>query len=257
MASLLVDTHSHLDLFEPSEVPAIIERARTAEVGRLISVAIGYESACRAIAYSGDYPEVFATVGVHPHEATAVDAGLIKQLKELTRRPKVVAVGETGLDYYRMRSPKAAQIEAFKRQIDLAAEVDLPLVIHCREAYDDLTAVLAETRPPRVVLHCYSGGLAEAVVLLGLNCYISFAGNVTFSNAMTLQEVAAQTPMERLLLETDAPYLAPQPHRGRQNEPSYIKLTAAKLAELKGVVVGEVVKETALNADKIFGLGLR
>lgn len=231
-----------------------MSRAREAGVGRVISVAIDVDSARRAIEFADKFSDIFATVGVHPHDAAQVDAGVIDRLKALGQARKVVAVGETGLDYYRMSAPKPAQIDAFKRQIELAAALDLPLIIHCRDAYDDLADILAQTRPAKAVLHCFSGTQVEAVVFLGLNCYISIAGTVTFTNAIELQEVVAQVPMERLLLETDAPYLAPQPYRGRRNEPAYIKLTAAKVAKIKGLPLEEVVKGTALNADKLFGL---
>jgi len=253
VASSLVDTHCHLDLFDRDEVPALLARAREAGVGRVISVGVNVESAGRAVGLAQTYPNVFASVGIHPHDAAQVDAPAIARLKDLARAPEVVAVGEVGLDYYRMRAPKQQQIEAFKRQIELAAGLDLPLIIHCRDAYDDMADILARARPARIVLHCFSAGPDEAVVFLGLNCYISIAGTVTFKNAAALQEAVGRLPMEKLLLETDAPYLAPQPHRGQRNEPAYIRLTAAKVAEIKGLPIETVIKGSALNADKLFG----
>jgi len=250
----LVDTHCHLDLFDQAEVPALLARAREAGVGPFISVGVNAESSSRAIGFARTYPDVFAAVGIHPHDADRVDAAAIRHLKELAQAPKVVAIGETGLDYYRMRTPKHQQIEAFKRQVELAAGLDLPLIIHCRDAYDDMADILAQTRPAKVVLHCFSGGPAEAVAFMGLNCYISIAGTVTFKNAAALQEAVAQLPLESILLETDAPYLAPQPHRGQRNEPAYIKLTAAKVADIMGLPVEEVVNGSTLNVDKLFGL---
>jgi len=255
-AALLVDTHCHLDMFSDEEIPGLLGRAGEAGVVRVISVAVDIESAGRAIGLAADNPEVFATIGVHPHEARGVTKATMADLKALARRPKVVAVGETGLDYHYLHSSKAAQIESLKRHIDLAAEVALPLIVHCREAFDDLALILDQARPPKVVLHCFSGGPAEAAVFLALNCYISMAGTVTFNNALPIQEAAAEVPAERLMLETDAPYLAPQPHRGKRNEPAYIRETAAKLSLLRGLPVEEVVKDAAAVADGLFGLEL-
>jgi len=250
----LIDTHCHLDLFKPDEVPTILARADESGVGKIISVAINIESAITALEYADRYDHVFATVGIHPHEALRTDAIAMDRLKDLGRAPKAIAVGETGLDYYRMRAPKAAQIEAFERQIELAQVLDLPLIIHCRDAYEDLIAILKRTRPAKAIIHCFSGSQEDADVLLDLDCHISLAGTVTFSNATALQKIAGQLSMDRLLIETDSPYLAPVPHRGRENEPAYIKLTAAKIAAIKGLPVEEVVKATALNADRVFSL---
>lgn len=250
----LIDTHCHLDLFDISEVPAILERAREAGVGQVISVATSADSSNKAIAFSQTYREVFASVGVHPHDAATVDADTIRLLKDLARAQKVVAIGETGLDYYRMQTPKQKQIEAFKRQIELASELDLPLIIHCRDAYEDMAEILTQTRPAKTVLHCFSGGPTETDVFLKLGCRISIAGTVTFKNALALREAVARVPIEKILVETDSPYLAPQPHRGQRNEPAFVRLTAAKIAEIKSLPHEKVSKETALNADNVFCL---
>ncbi len=249
----LTDTHTHLDLFEPHEVPALLSRASAAGVGRVVSVAINLESAQQALEIATDNSGVFATVGVHPHEAEAVDADLVSELKKLGKKPYVVAVGETGLDYFRMRSPKTSQIDAFKRHLELAGALDLPVIIHCRDAHDDMFPILEKERPAKSILHCFSGDVAQAIAYINLGCLISLAGTVTFKNARSLQEVGAQVPLDRLLFETDAPYLAPQRYRGQRNETSYVGEAAAKVAELKGEQLETVINATTKNADKLFG----
>lgn len=252
MVSSLIDTHCHLDSFD-DEIPAVLARAREAGVARVISVGVDLESSASAVGFAQAYQNVFATVGIHPHDAALVDSEAIARLKDLAQAPEVVAVGEVGLDYYRMRAPKDRQKEAFERQIEPAADLDLPLIIHCRDAYADMADILARIRPARTVLHCFSAGPDEAAIFLGLGCYISISGTVTFKNATALQNAVGRLPMEKLLLETDAPYLAPQPHRGERNEPAYVRLTAAKVAEIKGLPIETVIKASTENADKLFG----
>ncbi len=249
----LTDTHTHLDLFEPPEVPDLLSRAEAAGVGRIVSVAINLESAKQALKISNANSGVFATAGVHPHEAETVDKNLINELKKIGKEPYVVAIGETGLDYYRMRSPKNSQIEALKRHLELAEELDLPVILHCRDAHDDMLPILEKERPPKSILHCFSGEMAQALAYINLGCLISLAGTVTFKNARSLQEVATKIPLDKLLLETDAPYLAPQKYRGQRNETSYVGEAAAKIAELRSKQIETIVNATTKNADNLFG----
>ena len=248
----LTDTHTHLDLFDHNEVPDLLSRAAAAGVGRIVSVAINLESAQQALKIAAANSGVFATVGVHPHESQDVNADLVERLKKLAKEPYAIAIGETGLDYYRMRSSKSSQIDALKRHLELAREVDLPIILHCREAHDDMLRILENDRPPKSILHCFSGEMTQALAFMNLGCFISLAGTVTFKNAKSLQEVAAKVPLDRLLLETDAPYLAPQRYRGQRNETSYVGETAVKIAELKNVRIETVINATTKNADKLF-----
>lgn len=249
----LVDTHAHIDLFDRLDVPDVLMRATTVGVGRIISVAINLDSALQALRIATANPGVFATVGIHPYEAAAVDEALIKYLGKIGKENEVVAVGETGLDYHNLKATKKAQIDGFKRHIDLASKLGLPLIIHCRDAYEDLLKILDETRPPNLVLHCFSGNVDHLPAFLELGCFISLTGVVTFKNAGALRAVAAEIPIDRLLLETDSPYLAPQKRRGQRNEPSYIRFTAEKISEIKKMPLEALIKETTSNADKLFG----
>lgn len=251
--ALLVDSHAHLDMFKPADLDGLMGRAAQAGVGRIICVGVDLKSSRRAVEIAGRLPGVFAAVGIHPHDAGRADRRAFQELETLARRDRVIAVGETGLDYFRLRSPKEEQIDSFNRHIELAAKVDLPLIVHCRDAYEDVGTILAEKKPAKVLLHCFSADLAQAVVFLGMGCYISFAGVVTFSNAKALQEAAAHIPLDRLLVETDCPYLAPEPHRGRPNEPAFVAHTAQRIAELKSLPLQQVIKETAKTADNLFG----
>jgi TatD DNase family protein len=251
--AFLTDTHVHLDMFG-GEAELVLTRARAAGVRRFITVAVDPDSAARALEIARAQPDVRASAGVHPHEAAAVDAAVMAELKKTAADPLVVAIGETGLDYYRMKAPAEQQMAAFRRHLELAAELDLPLILHCRDAYDDMISILSENPETKKVVHCFSGTPAQTRTLLKLGCFISFAGTVTFPNAGGLREAAAEVPLERLLVETDAPYLAPQPVRGRRCEPAHAGFTAQTLAQVKGVEYEKLVKATSANADKLFSL---
>jgi TatD DNase family protein len=252
----LTDTHVHLDMFSAAELPEVLSRAQAAGVNRFVTVAVDLGSAMRALDIARGRDDIRATVGVHPHDAGTVDQALAAKLKKAAADPLVAAIGETGLDYYRMKTPKEQQIIAFRRHLEMAAELDLPVIIHCREAYEDLISILTEAPGVRKLIHCFSGTPAQSGILLKLGCFISFAGTVTFPNAGGLREAAAEVPLERLLLETDAPYLAPQPVRGQRNEPAHLSLTAQTVAQVKGVDYGKLIKSTSINADKLFNWGL-
>jgi len=252
----VVDTHCHLDL---SEAPAAeqVERARAAGVSRLGSVGIDPASARRALEAARAHEEVRAIVGLHPNSAAGFTAGSLREhapdLAALAGEPEVCAVGETGLDYFRDRAPRADQRRAFEAHIELARELDLPLVIHSREAADDTFGLLAEHAGDlSVVLHCFSAPeRLEEAVERGYMC--SFAGNVTYPSATELQDAAERVPDHLLLVETDSPFLSPQPVRGRQNEPANVTLTARFIAERRGVAYEELDAQVEANAARVFG----
>jgi TatD DNase family protein len=255
-AEMLVDTHAHLDMAElAGDLEGVLGRARDAGVSRIVTIGTDEASSRAAVSLAAGREPVFCAVGLHPHEASRWSAGLAAELLSLAASPKVVAWGEVGLDFYRMHSPRPAQERAFREQIGLAAQRGLPLIVHVRDAHEEALAILAQEGASRGVFHCFSGNerLAERVLELGF--YISLAGPLTFKNASKPVRVAERVPLGRLLVETDCPYLAPVPHRGRRNEPAYLVHTAARLAEIKGVEVAEVARATTRNAKNLFGLG--
>lgn len=256
----LVDTHCHLD--DPAygaEVEAVLARAAAAGVHRCVTIGTDVAASQRAVALAQQYSQVAAAVGIHPHEAAHWTPEATAALEALAQDPVVVAIGEVGLDYYRNLTPKPQQQAAFREALGLAQRRRLPVVIHCREAWEDCFVLLREVRGSSVhgLLHCFTGGAKELEIALGLGLQISFAGNVTFKNAAPLRLVAAQVPLEALLLETDAPYLAPQSHRGQRNEPAYVVETARLVAEVKRLPVEEVARATTANAERLFGPRLR
>jgi len=254
---VLVDTHCHLDSrYCPGGADAALERARGAGVGAFVAIGVGsLEAAREAIALAERRVDVAATVGVHPHEAGAVDAGLFDAIAGLARHPAVVAVGEIGLDYHYEHSPREVQVEVFRRFVDLARTVGKPVVVHTREAPLETLDVLESTGARDVggIIHCFSEDIAFARRAFDLGFDVSFSGIVTFKSASAVQEVARFAPEDRILVETDAPYLAPVPMRGRPNEPAYIVHTAARVAELRGVSLARLTETTTANARRRFG----
>jgi TatD DNase family protein len=249
----VIDTHAHLDACDgtPGEVMA---RARAAGVHRVLTIGTGIEGGHTAIAIAGAFDDVYAVVGIHPHQA-GVDAGQlhrVEELRALLAQPRVVALGEIGLDYFRDYAPHDRQQQLFDEQLDLAVETGLPVVIHTRSADDDTAARLA-AHPGTVILHCFSSpGLLD--LALGRGFYVSFAGNVTYPAAADLREAAARVPADRLLAETDCPYLSPQPVRGKQNEPAFVMHTLRTLAEVRGEREDELAARIDANAAAAFGL---
>jgi TatD DNase family protein len=245
----VIDTHAHLDA---STAAAQLERARAAGVGRVIAVGTTIESCRAALALAGRHDGVYACVGIHPHEAGGAEAERLDDLRDLLRHPKAVAVGETGLDHFRDYASHDAQRRLFERQLALARACGKPVVIHTRAADDDTVAGLAG-HEGTVILHCFSSPalLPEA---LERGYYVSFAGNVTYPKAEALREAARQVPLDRLLAETDAPYLAPQPVRGRTNEPANVVHTLAVLAQARGEDADELARQIDENAARAFGL---
>jgi TatD DNase family protein len=245
----VIDTHAHLD---PEDAPAVLARARAAGVDRVIAVATTLAGAREALALAERHDGVYACLGIHPHEAATPDADRLGELEELLRHERAVAVGETGLDYYRDYAPRPAQGALFERQLELARKTSKPVVIHTREADDDTAAVLAGL-DATVVLHCFSSpGLLEPALERGW--YVSFAGNVTYPAAGELRDAAARVPADRLLAETDSPYLAPQPVRGRRNEPANVVHTIAALALARGEDADALGARIDANATAAFGL---
>ena len=251
----LTDTHAHLDFPQfDSDREEAIERALAAGVGIIINVGADLASSRRAVALAEAHPQIYAAVGVHPHDAKTLTEEVLTELRELARHPQVVAIGEIGLDFYRDLSPRDVQRQAFERQLALARELDKPVIIHDREAHAEVMDTLRRWQGLRGVLHCFSGGLEMARRAVELGFYISIAGPVTFKNARRLPEIVRQLPLERLLIETDCPYLAPHPHRGERNEPAYVRLVAEAVAEIKGLPLEEVARVTTANTQTLFGL---
>ncbi|HZO88194.1 MAG TPA: TatD family hydrolase [Chthonomonadaceae bacterium] len=253
---MLIDTHCHLNHERfAGDVPACLERAQQADVRQMIVVGYDLASSEQAVALAEAYPGVlFAAVAVHPHDARTWSQEAAARLRALAQNPRVVAIGEIGLDFHYDFAPRPAQYEAFRAQMRLAREVGLPVIIHCREAYPETLDVLAEEGIGEVggVMHCWAGTLPDAERAVGLGMALGFGGTLTFKNAEEVRAVAASVPLEALLVETDAPYLAPVPHRGKRNEPAYVRLVAAKLAEVRGRPLEEVAAITTGNAHRLF-----
>jgi TatD DNase family protein len=249
----VIDTHAHLDALDGDAGDALA-RARAAGVGRVITVGSGIASCCAALELAEREKGVFAALGLHPHQAGEIGADDLTELEELLAHPKAVAVGEAGLDHYRDYAPRDRQLELFQAQANLAVRLEKPLVVHSRAAEGETAAVLAALpERTRVVLHCFSSpGLLAAALEHGW--YVSFAGNVTYPNAAELRMAAAHVPPDRLLAETDSPYLAPQPVRGRRNEPANVLHTLAALAEVRGTDPDELGRAIEANATRAFGL---
>ena len=257
MSFRLADTHAHLD--EPQlrqQKEAVLSRAREAGVGLIVNVGIGQGNSRRVVETAGRFPEVFAAVGVHPHGAASLKPSDLEDLAQLAGHPKVVAVGEIGLDFYRRRSPEQVQEHWFREQLALAHTLGKPVVIHTREATAATLKILQEDRRhlPGGVMHCFQGNLAEAQAFLDLGFFLSFSGVLTFPKAEPLRQVARRVPLNRVLVETDCPYLAPQPWRGKVNEPAYVTATAAALAELHNLSLEEAALLTWKNTLAAFGL---
>lgn len=256
---ILIDSHTHLDMKKfDSDRDQVIERALSAGVRQIITIGIDTKSSMKAVALTERYPSVFASAGIHPHKADRADFHDLKHIALLARREKVVAIGEIGLDFYRNLSSRKKQRELFHQQLDIALSVDLPVVIHDREAHEEVLETLSSFKRNgfKGVIHCFSGDYNLAKTFIGMGYYISIPGTVTVKNARQMQDVAARIPSSKMLLETDAPFLAPLPHRGQRNEPSFVIHTAQKVAELRGIPFEEVAQETTNNASQLFNLPL-
>ncbi len=255
--SELIDTHCHLDMDAyRSDLDTVIQSAAQFGIKRIISIGIDYASSLQAVTIAEQHPNIFATIGFHPHDALKATAGALKNLTELTRYKSVVGYGEIGLDYVKKYAPRDVQIKTFSEQLHLAKELDLPVVIHDREAHEDtLNLIRSAGQLPRGgVLHCFSGDSRLAHEMTALGFYISIPGVVTFANAHLLHEIIRAVDLRYLLLETDGPFLAPTPFRGKRNEPKLLLYTAQKVAELKQITIDEVARVTTANAVRLFRL---
>jgi TatD DNase family protein len=253
---MLIDTHCHLDFsqFAPDR-DAVIQRAKEAGIGYFINIGSTLDSSNAACALAAKYAQVYAGVGVHPHDAHSFNQETEDRLRQLAVKSKVVAIGETGLDYYRNLSSEAHQLHAFHKQIKLAKDLNLPLVVHCRQAETPLLEVLKTAMPMRAVIHCFSGDENFLKECLDAGFFISFTCNITYKKAQGLRDMVGFTPLEKLMLETDAPYLSPEGFRGKRNEPMQIKLLAEAVSLIKGISVEELANKTTANAKEFFKLG--
>lgn len=248
-----VDTHCHLFLME-SDPSVSVAAARAAGVGALVCVGVDQESSRRSLEIAESFPGVFAAAGVHPHDASAFDRATGAAIEQLVGSPLVVGIGETGLDYFRELSPREEQRRAFRAHIGLSRETGKPLVVHIRDAWEDAYRILEEERAERVVLHCFTGDEALAVEAAARGYHLSFAANVTYPNAGALRRAAAAVPEDRLLLETDSPFLPPQSMRGRPNRPESVLEVAAVLAAARGLDVERMLRRTTGSAFEAFPL---
>lgn len=258
---MLVDHHCHLDFPQfADDLDGVVARARQAGVGTLVTIStyIAKFDTYRAIAEAHD--DIFFSVGTHPHNADQELDVPVEEIVRLSQHPKCVAIGEAGLDYYYQKSPREAQAEGFRRHIAAARETGLPLEIHTRDADQDTAAVLAEEHAKGAfpaVLHCFTGGRELAMQAVDLGLYVSFSGVVTFKTAEYLREIAAEVPLDRILVETDAPYLSPVPFRGKTNEPSYVAHTAAVVAKARGIGTAELASATTENFFRLYSKARR
>jgi TatD DNase family protein len=256
----LIDSHAHIDFPQFAEDrEAMLERARAAGISTLLAIGTGPgpERLDSALPFAEQYEWIYASVGIHPHEAKEVTPRHLEELARLAKHPKVIAWGEIGLDYFYDHSPKDAQTKVFCEQMALAKEAKLPIVIHCRDAWPDCLDLLEKEWGPTGIggiLHCFTGTLEQAERGIGMGFLISFAGNATYPKTQHLREVAKALPLERLLIETDSPYLAPQAYRGKRNEPAYVAEVARTLAGVRDLSADEFAAATAANFRRLFGL---
>ncbi|TXC84993.1 YchF/TatD family DNA exonuclease [Metabacillus litoralis] len=254
---MLFDTHAHLNAIQYEEdLEEVIQRALSENVTHIVVVGFDRQTITRAMELTNNYDMIYAAVGWHPVDAIDMTDEDLAWIKELSAHPKVVAIGEMGLDYHWDKSPKDVQKDVFRKQIKLAKEVNLPIIIHNRDATEDVVSILQEENASEVggIMHCFTGSAEVAKQCLDMNFYISFGGPVTFKNAKKPKEVAKEIPMDRLLIETDCPYLTPHPFRGKRNEPSYVKYVAEQIAELREMNYEEFAQKTSDNARKVFGI---
>ena len=259
----LIDTHCHINFDSyDADREAVIARACEAGVTRIINPAVDLETSRAALQMAAPYPGMFAAVGIHPNSSKDFDKSWMETIRQLAAQPKVVAIGEIGLDYHWNESPKEKQFEAFEAQLALAAELELPVIIHNREASEDVIVILerwATTLPEALrerpgVLHSFSAPKAIAERALNIGFYLGFTGPLTYKNADDLRRIAASVPIERMVVETDAPFLTPTPHRGKRNEPAYIPLIVERLAALRQISVEAMAEATTANAERLFKL---
>ncbi len=257
---MFIDTHAHL--FYPNfidDLDEVIQRAKQASIDYIIVPATDLETAQKVIAMTEKYDMIYGAVGIHPHETKHWDSSLIEKIQVLAETEKIVAIGEIGLDYYYDYSPKEKQIEAFKAQIDLALKLDMPIIVHNRDSDDDLMKIINSYCGSglKAQFHCFNSTFKNAIELMHMGYMISFTGNITFKNADNLREILRYVRIDQLLLETDSPFLTPEPYRGKRNEPSYVKYVAEKIGEVQDFSVEDVGRITSFNTFRTFGIGTR
>jgi TatD DNase family protein len=258
---VFIDTHAHLTMPEYADISDVLQRAREAKIEAIVNASFDLTSSKASVRLAKDHDFIYAAVGIHPHDANLVDQKMIEELEKLASDPKVVAVGETGLDYYlpvrqagKNLQPKEVQISAFRKFLQLAQKLDKPVIIHCREAQDDVMRVMREENQGKLcgVFHCFAGDEKLVQFAQDLGFMISFTGSVTFKKAQATRDRVKEIPLSLLMLETDCPYLAPEPFRGQRNEPAFITYIAQTMAEIKGITVEELARSTTKNAKKLF-----
>jgi TatD DNase family protein len=254
---MYIDTHVHLNADQYEEdLQEVIDRALEAKVERMVVIGFDRKTIERTMQLIEQYDFVYGVIGWHPVDAIDCTQQDLEWIEELASHPKIVGIGEIGLDYYWDKSPKDVQQALFRKQIQLAQKINLPIIIHNRDATGDVVQILREENAASVggVMHCFSGSVETARECIAMNFMISLGGPVTFKNARLPKEVATEIPLEHLMIETDAPYLAPHPHRGKRNEPAFVPLVAEEIARLKGLTIEEIAQATTANAKKFFGI---
>ena len=251
---MLFDSHAHLDDDRFNEDRTdVINLLQKGGISYVVNIGADYKTSLNSVELANKYDFVYAAIGVHPYDAADVDDNLIENLRTLAiNNKKVVAIGESGLDYSHGNEDREAQKRAFIRHIKLADELNLPIIVHNRDSHKDMMDILTSQRPKNAIIHCYSGSLEMAKILIDMGYFISFSGTVTFKNAKKLVDVAEFVPLDKLLIETDCPYLSPEPERGTRNNPLKVRYTAARIAELKGLTFEEIAKATMENAKRVY-----
>lgn len=255
---MFIDTHAHLEMEQfDADRAEVIQRAKKAGVGMIVTVGSDLKGSFKAVDIAKQYDFIHAAVGMHPHGSADVDADMLANLEKLARDPIVIAIGETGLDYFKKYASKEAQTQLFKKHIKLAREIKKPVIVHCRDAWEDVLSILKAEKAEEVggIIHCFSGNREMALKCVDLGFFISFAGPLTYPKSSQLREAAMAVPSERLFTETDCPYLAPQSNRGRRNEPAFVVETAEKLAEIKGVSLEDLGRIVLKNMETLFKMG--
>ncbi|MEO0391810.1 MAG: TatD family hydrolase [Pseudomonadota bacterium] len=256
---MLVDSHCHLDFpdFSDDGLDTVLDRARAAGIQRFLTISTRLTTVDKLLAISQQHDDVFCTIGIHPHHVAEQGVPSVDHLVSLSHHDQVIGIGESGLDYFYDKSPRDDQAESFRRHCQACVATGLPLVVHARDADDDVATILREESQGgklKGILHCFSSGLGLAEAGLALGFHISFSGILTFKRSEALRDIAQAMPMDRLLVETDAPYLAPTPYRGKRNEPAYVLETAKVLADVKGVSLDELATATTANFNRLFAL---
>ena len=258
-STMLIDSHAHLEMPDfKKDLEAVIQRAKESGVEYIFTVGTEKKDWRRALEIANSHPTIYAILGVHPHNAKEIDDQTYPVLRELCRDKKVRALGEMGLDFFRNLSPRDIQLRRFREQIGVARELGLPIVVHDREAHGETVEILKSEKAEECggIIHCFSGDYEMAKVCMDMGFYISIPGTITFKNAEGFREIVKKIPLESLLVETDAPFLTPEPFRGKRNEPGYVRYTAQKMAEIKKVSFDKVAEATTENALRVYGLKL-